>query len=102
VLIAIRIRDVMKGYQDKAMAFMGQWAPEDRRQSFLWHRDYSMISMYATMILAAAVLSLVGAFVLFWPTMGIPFWYAIGGVACIFVGLVFFSNGLPKWLTRRN
>lgn len=102
VFIAIRIRDVMKGYQDKITEFMGRWAPEDRPRSFLWYRDYAMISMYSTMMVAAAVVSVVGAFLLFLPQTGIPFWWAVAGVTLVFVGLIFISNGLPKWLTRRT
>jgi hypothetical protein len=102
IFISIRIRDVMKSYQDKVMEFMDIWKPDSAKQSFLWYRDYSMISMYAVMMLTGSVLSVAGAFFLFWPRTGIPLCYAIGGVGFGFVAIIVASNGMPKWFTRQT
>lgn len=99
VCIAIRIRDVMTDYLDRVRRFEGHWWTE-RTPKRLWFRNYSMISMYSILILAGAVLSLAGAFVLFWPTDALSIWWGVLSVAGALVAIVLFANWIPAWLTR--
>ncbi len=98
VCIAIRIRDVMSDYLDRVKRFEGDWWSE-RTPSLPIFRDYSMISMYAVLILAGTVLSWVGAFVLFWPA-AYPLWWGVVVVLGSLSGVGMFAYWIPKWLTR--
>jgi len=101
VLIAIRIRDVMRGYQRKFEAFSGQDGQNKMvGVGALRFRNYSMISMYAAMMLTASAVSLIAAFMIFWPQMGLPFCYGLFGVPGAFIIIVLLSIGLPNWLER--
>lgn len=103
ILIATRIRGVMSGYQDKLQAYAGSDWPSSFNQKLFFNRvDYSMISIYVSLMLAGAVLSIVGAFLLHWEATGLNIWKGIVGFAAALVLLFFFSWGLPKWLTRSN
>lgn len=98
VCIAIRVRDVMADYLGRVRRFEGVWWTE-KVPSLPIFRDYSMISMYAVLILAGTVLSWVGAFVLFWPVQ-YPFWWGILIVLGALFGTGLFAYWIPKWLTR--
>ncbi|MES3081191.1 hypothetical protein [Sphingomonas faeni] len=99
VCIAIRVRDVMADYLDRVRRFEGEWWSE-RTPSLPVFRDYSMISMYSILIIAGALLSWVGAFVLFWPADHISYWWGILSLVCALVISVFMAYLLPRWLTR--
>jgi hypothetical protein len=101
VLIAIRIRDVMRGYQRKFEAFSGQDSQSKKEEIGAFRfRNYSMISMYSAMMLTASAVSLIAAFMIFWPQMGLPLCYGVFGVPGAFIVVVLLSIGLPKWLER--
>lgn len=101
VLISIRIRDVMRGYQREIEAFSGKAVEQsDVYQGRLGLGNYSMIAMYATMMLTASLVSVVGAFALFWPRMGLPMCYGVIGVPGAVLLVVLVSMVLPKWLER--
>lgn len=102
VRISIRIRDVMSDYWKKLEGFMGVHAPEKAAPNRFVFGDYSMISMYATMMLAGALLSGIGAFVLFWPRTGLSLCVAAGSALGASIAIVVIANGLPKWLGRRS
>jgi hypothetical protein len=102
VLISIRIRDVMSGYQEQIAAFEDSWWPRERPRSFLWYRNYSMISMYATLILAGSALSLAAAFILFWAKTRAPWFEGVLAVGVPFVLLPYLANKAPRWLTRQS
>jgi hypothetical protein len=102
IQIAIRIRDVMSGYWKRIAEFMGVHAPEKAAPNRFVFGDYSMISMYATMMLAGALLSGIGAFVLFWPRTGLSFCVAAGSALAACVAIVVIANGLPRWLGRQS
>lgn len=99
VCIAIRVRDVMADYLDRVRRFEGRWWSE-RTPSLPIFKDYSMISMYSILIIAGAILSRVGAFVLFWPSDRLSYWWGILSLACALVVSVTMSYLLPRWLTR--
>ena len=73
VCIASRIRDVMADYLNRVRRFEGEWWSE-RTPSLPLFKDYSMISMYSVLIIAGALLSWVGAFLLFWPSDHLSTW----------------------------
>lgn len=98
VCIAIRIRDVMADYLNRVRRFEGEWWSE-RTPSLPFFRDYSMISMYAVLILAGTVLSWVGAFVLFWPA-AYPLWCGVLVVLGALFATGMLAYWIPKWLTR--
>ena len=98
VCIAIRVRDVMADYLDRVRRFEGVWWTE-RTPSLPIFRDYSMISMYAVLILAGTVLSWTRAFVLFWPAE-LPLWWGILVAVCALLGTGASAYWIPKWLTR--
>lgn len=102
VLIAFRIRDVMSGYQEQIALFEDRWWPQERPRSFLWYRNYSMISMYATLILAASMLSLAAAFILFWTKTRAPWFEGVLAVGVPFVLLPYLANKAPRWLTHQT
>ena len=100
VAIAIRVRDVMSGYQTSMSRFEGEWWTARDRPSFFWFNEYSMISMYSVLILAAAILSWVGAFVLFWPADAFSIWWGITFVASALGVSVLLAYWIPRWLTK--
>lgn len=99
VCIAIRVRDVMADYLDRVRRFEGEWWSE-RTPSLPIFKDYSMISMYSILIIAGAVLSWVGAFVLFWPSDQLSYWWGILSLAGALAVSVAMAYLLPRWLTR--
>lgn len=99
VCIAIRVRDVMGDYLDRVRRFEGEWWSE-RTPSLPIFKDYSMISMYSILIIAGALLSWVGAFVLFWPADHLSYWWGVLSLACALVVSVTMAYLLPRWLTR--
>ena len=56
--------------------------------------------MYSIMIVAAAVLSWISAFVLFWPREMFPLWWGVAFVAGAGSLSILLSYWMPRWLTR--
>jgi hypothetical protein len=102
ILIAVRIRGVMMGYQVKLSAFAPSEWPVSSNEKILGFIDYSMISIYIVLMLAGSTLSFVGAFVLHWDGTGSPLWQGIVGTALIILTLLFLSWGIPRWLMRSS
>jgi hypothetical protein len=100
VWIAIRVRDVMSGYLQSIKRFEGEWWVERGRPSFFWLEEYSMVSMYSILMVAAAVLSWIGAFVLFWPWAELPICWGIAFVTGSLFVTILLSYWMPRWLTR--
>ncbi|GAA0386966.1 hypothetical protein GCM10009093_12240 [Brevundimonas terrae] len=96
VLIAIRVRDVMRAYEASLKTYAGTAWPDTTRGRVPLLGDYSMIAMYCTLILVGALLSFIAAIIIFWPQTNYPWcWYALGlivTVVCMIVGYVL----LPK------
>ncbi|MEL6364113.1 MAG: hypothetical protein AAFR11_04660 [Pseudomonadota bacterium] len=100
ILIAIRIRDVMKGYLDRMAEYGGEeWAVVPT--SLHWFRDYSMISLYAIMILAGGFLSLAAACLL-WPNESYHGGFGIAFVAILFFTVFWLARRLPKWFMQKK
>jgi len=89
IFSAIRIRDVFHSYLEKIEAFHPEsyttGKPKNPKAPMLG--DYSMISIYSTLMGIAAFLSFLGAFVFYWPFFDVPFWV---GLIILFVVLVIF------------
>ena len=96
VLIAIRVRDVMRAYEAPLKTYAGTAWPDTSRGRVPLLGDYSMIAMYCTLILGGALLSFIAAISIFWPRTGLPWWWyalgLIGTVAFLIAGYVL----LPK------
>jgi len=101
VFISIRIRDVMSEYLASVQRFEGIWWPK-RVKSLPWFRNYSMITMYAVLILAAGLMSLVGGFVLFWPSDLAPLWVGLIATPIVLAVLIGLAYATTTWLTRPN
>lgn len=99
VCIAIRVRDVMADYLDRVRKFEGEWWSE-RTPSLPLFKEYSMISMYSMLIIAGALLSWVGAFVLFWPSDHLSYCWGILALISALAVTVTMAYLLPRWLTR--
>lgn len=99
VCIAIRVRDVMADYLDRVRRFEGEWWSE-RPPSLPLFKDYSMISMYSVLIIAGAVLSWLGAFVLFWPSDHLSPWWGVLSLVSAVGATLTMAYSLPRWLTR--
>ena len=98
ILIAIRIRGVMMGYQNKLRDFAETEWPQSSNEKFLGFVDYSMISIYAVLMLAGACLSFAGAYILHWRATALPDWLGIVGPILVILFLFLLSWRLPRWL----
>lgn len=69
VLVILRVRDVFHSYLEKAKAFHPESFVEGRPASPKMGRlgDYSMVTVYALLMFAACLLSMLGAFAFYWP-----------------------------------
>lgn len=86
VLVAIRVRDVMRAYEEPLKTYAGDAWPDTSHGRF---GDYSMIAMYCTLILGGALLSFIAAVRVFWLQTGFPLcWYFLGliGSAVLLIG----------------
>ena len=86
ILATIRIRDVFHSYLEKIKEFhpdsYASGKPKDPKAPMLG--DYSMISIYSTLMGVAAFLSFYAAFVFYWPFI-ICYWV---GVSVLFLVLL--------------
>lgn len=99
VCIAIRIRDVMDDYLIRVKRFEGDWWIE-KPPSLPWFKGYSMISMYSILMIAGALISWAGSFILFWPSDVLPVWYgALFILSCLAITL-FLAYLIPRCLKR--
>ncbi|KQP48184.1 hypothetical protein ASF31_02270 [Brevundimonas sp. Leaf280] len=93
VLIAIRVRDVMRAYETPLSAYAASEWPKTGRGRVPFLGDYSMIGMYCTLILGGALLSFVAAWVLYWSATGQPVRNGVIGclaaVVALFLGYVY-------------
>lgn len=68
-LAILRVRDVFRSYLEKLRAFhptsFVDGRPSNPKIARL--RDYSMVAVYALLMLVASLLSLIGAFTFYWP-----------------------------------
>ncbi len=89
VLAVLRVRDVFHSYLEKLRAFHPPSYVEGRPDAPKIGRlgDYSMVTVYALLMLVASLLSLFGAFTFYWPfdAKMIPFGIvvAIGSLATL-------------------
>ena len=69
VLAILRVRDVFHSYLEKVRAFHPPGFAEGRPKNPKMGRlgDYSMVTVYALLMMAASVLSVLGAFTFYWP-----------------------------------
>lgn len=96
VLIAIRVRDVMRAYEVPLKAYAGASWPDTTKGKLPWFGDYSMIGMYCALMLGGAILSLIAAALLFWPGTKLPWYLGVGGPTVVLIILIFGSILLPK------
>lgn len=90
VLAAIRIRDTFASYLEKIKEFhppsFASGRPSDPKLPSLG--DYSMISIYCSLMGVASLISFVGAFFIYWPFEQLNRWAGISVLTVIL--LVFF------------
>jgi hypothetical protein len=69
VLSCFRIRDVLQSYLEKIEEFAPEYFVTGRPKRPRLERfsHYSMITIYASLMIAAAVMSVMGAFLFYWP-----------------------------------
>jgi hypothetical protein len=69
VLVILRVRDVFDSYLERIEAFRPESFVAGRPQQPKMGRlgSYSMVTVYALLMFAACLLSMVGAFVFYWP-----------------------------------
>lgn len=96
VLIAIRVRDVMRAYEAPLKAYAGNAWPDTSRGRVPLLGDYSMIAMYCTLILGGALLSFVAAGFIFWPDTKLPWYTAVGALVVTVAFLVAGYVYLPR------
>ncbi|MBT3028827.1 MAG: hypothetical protein KME48_16850 [Candidatus Thiodiazotropha sp. (ex Ctena orbiculata)] len=89
ILVTIRTRDVFHSYLECIKAFhpasFASGKPIDPKVPFLC--DYSMISIYCTLMLIAATLSFISAFSKFWPWLTVSRWAGIVVLALVLLML---------------
>jgi hypothetical protein len=100
ILIAIRVRDVMRAYETPLREYAaGAW-PDTSRGRVPFLGDYSMIGMYCTLILGGAILSFAAGWVLFWKGTQQPTHVAVvGGIATF--GLLLVAHRVLPMLGRK-
>lgn len=96
VLIAIRVRDVMRAYEKPLKAYAGTAWPDTSRGRFPLLGDYSMIAMYCTLIIVGALLSFAAAGLIFWPNADLPWYVGVGGLLITGIFLALCYVCLPK------
>ena len=96
ILIAIRVRDVMRAYEAPLMLYAGADWPNTTKGRLPWLGDYSMIGMYCAMMLAGSILSLIAAAVLFWPAARLHWAIGVGGSLAVLIALFTSAVLLPK------
>lgn len=69
VFAAMRIRDVLEGHLEKIREFHRYWYAGGGPQKPMlpWLKSYSMITIYAVLMIVAGLLSMAGAVGLYWP-----------------------------------
>jgi hypothetical protein len=68
-LAILRVRDVFNSYLEKVRTFHPASYSDGHPTSpkLGWMGDYSMVSVYCTLMITAALLSIIGAFAFYWP-----------------------------------
>jgi hypothetical protein len=89
VLIAIRVRDVMRAYETPLSTYADTAWPNTSRGRLPFLGDYSMIGMYCTLILGGSVLSFVAGVVLFWKGTHQP--AHVGVIGAVITAFVLFA-----------
>jgi hypothetical protein len=84
-LSCLRIRDVMQSYAEKIRAFNETSFASGRpaRATLGRFGDYSMIGIYAVLMVFAALLSWVGAFTFYWPFAAFSAWWGAAMFAAL-------------------
>lgn len=90
VLIAIRVRDVMRAYETPLSAYADTAWPDTSRGRVPFLGNYSMIGMYCTLILGAAVFSFVAGVALFWKGAQQP--THMGVIGAVLTAVVLFAG----------
>ncbi|MDE0448363.1 MAG: hypothetical protein OXH96_17000 [Spirochaetaceae bacterium] len=97
ILIAFRTRDVIQSYLERIESFSPSSFAGGRpkRKTLGRFGDYSMITVYALLMAAASLMSLVGAVFIYWP-FGESIGWKIGAIVvaiCVFAAFYFIARG---------
>lgn len=94
VLAAVRIRDVLESYLEQIRAFdpesFASGRPDKPRLGKLG--SYSMIGVYASLLIIGAVLSFAGAFGFYWPFKQGRYWGVLALVALLVMVFLFLTT----------
>lgn len=88
ILVAFRVRDVMRAYIKPLSGYAGGGWPDTDKGGLPWLGANSMIGIYCALMLAGALLSIAGGWILFWPAADQPLAVGIGGSLLGLVGLI--------------
>lgn len=96
VLIAIRVRDVMRAYEKPLEGYAGRAWPDTSGGRVPFLGNYSMIGMYCTLILGGALLSFVAGWVLYWSATEQPIYHGVIGCLAAVLALLLGYVYLPR------